>query len=518
MQGWETTALKEEVDKILNAGFIVPVDNAEWVSPVVVTPKKDGRWRVCIDYKPLNAVTKMDPYPLPFIDRLLDAVAGFERYSVCDGHSSTWVGLCAVLLTYAAFLPPSSHSASFSPDLPQSFWASQSTGNYTFGFKNVGTGAYLLSIWHSSDVTQTPIWWASDSAGNAVFSRRAVFNYTSSGILQATSREHYQNAVWETFRDQRDSLMLAGLKQIVVRNKPYLLQSRSSQASYATGRFYMATYSNYDINLYGRDALNNQYAYVQKYELFANVSRSGGFVGLRDLGTDPESERLNPCGPFGICSVNAAMNVSCSCPPGYIPVSSEDYSNGCSSTRSPPGCSEPIDVSTDRVVMEVQPHTDYYYNDLMLLTDFDLEQCKNSCLSNCACIAASYLESRRSCYLKGNETLGYLSIGLSSADRLTLLMKFSLPAEPAHNGCGQRVVVVAVAVTMGALVLTAVILGFLWRRRCAGSKKLMWCRRTDTVDIRVSSLQQLTFDYQELVDATKKFRILIGEGGFTKGG
>ncbi|MCO5599374.1 hypothetical protein L7F22_053476 [Adiantum nelumboides] len=80
-------ALKEEVDKLLNAGFIVPVDNAEWVSLVVVTPKKDGRWRVCIDYKPLNVVTKKDPYPLPFIDQLLDAVARFERYSVCDGYS-----------------------------------------------------------------------------------------------------------------------------------------------------------------------------------------------------------------------------------------------------------------------------------------------------------------------------------------------------------------------------------------------------------------------------------------------
>ncbi|MCO5591167.1 hypothetical protein L7F22_045148 [Adiantum nelumboides] len=207
------------------------------------------------------------------------------------------------------------------------------------------------------------------------------------------------------------------------------------------------------------------------------------------------------------------MNVSCSCPPEYTPISSEDYSKGCSSTRSPPGCSGPIAVTIDRVVMKVQPHTDYYYNDLMLLTDFDLEHCKNSCLSNCACIAASYSESRRSCYLKGNETLGYLSIGWSSADHPMLLMKLSLPSEPADNGRGQWVVVVAVAVMMGALVPTAIILGFLWRRRCAGSKKLMWCRRTDTLEIRVSSLQQLTFDYQE-PDATKNFSFLIGEGGF----
>lgn len=80
-------ALKEEVDKLLKAGFIVPVDVAEWVSPVVVTPKKDGRWWICVDFKPLNAATQKDPYSLPFIDEILDVVAGYERYSVCDCFS-----------------------------------------------------------------------------------------------------------------------------------------------------------------------------------------------------------------------------------------------------------------------------------------------------------------------------------------------------------------------------------------------------------------------------------------------
>ena len=80
-------ALKEALDKLLKAGFIYPVETAEWVSPVVVTPKKDGRWRVCVDFKPLNAATKKDPYPLPFIDQIWDSVAGYERYIVCDGFS-----------------------------------------------------------------------------------------------------------------------------------------------------------------------------------------------------------------------------------------------------------------------------------------------------------------------------------------------------------------------------------------------------------------------------------------------
>ncbi|MCO5570631.1 hypothetical protein L7F22_024358 [Adiantum nelumboides] len=61
--------------------------NFEWVSPVVVTPKKNGKWRVCVDYKPLNAATKRDHFPLPFQDEILNEVAGHERYIVCDGYS-----------------------------------------------------------------------------------------------------------------------------------------------------------------------------------------------------------------------------------------------------------------------------------------------------------------------------------------------------------------------------------------------------------------------------------------------
>ncbi|MCO5569099.1 hypothetical protein L7F22_022806 [Adiantum nelumboides] len=52
-----------------------------------VTPKKNGKWRVCVDYKPLNAATKRDHFPLTFQDVILNEVAGYECYTMCDGYS-----------------------------------------------------------------------------------------------------------------------------------------------------------------------------------------------------------------------------------------------------------------------------------------------------------------------------------------------------------------------------------------------------------------------------------------------
>lgn len=79
--------LKDELDKLLEGGFIVQVRNTEWVSPVVIVPKKGGKWRVCVNYRALNQVTKKDRQPLPHIDELLDDVADHDRYTFCDGYS-----------------------------------------------------------------------------------------------------------------------------------------------------------------------------------------------------------------------------------------------------------------------------------------------------------------------------------------------------------------------------------------------------------------------------------------------
>lgn len=78
-------ALWQEVNKLLDAGFIYLVKEAEWRSLVVITPKKNGKCRVCVDYKPLNVATQRNYYPLPFQDEILNQVASHERYSIMDG-------------------------------------------------------------------------------------------------------------------------------------------------------------------------------------------------------------------------------------------------------------------------------------------------------------------------------------------------------------------------------------------------------------------------------------------------
>jgi hypothetical protein len=79
--------IKEEIYKLLECGFIYPVPYSEWVSPIVVVLKKNGKLRICVDFRKLNNVTQKDYFPLPFTVAILDGVAGHECYSFLDGFS-----------------------------------------------------------------------------------------------------------------------------------------------------------------------------------------------------------------------------------------------------------------------------------------------------------------------------------------------------------------------------------------------------------------------------------------------
>eukprot|EP00253_Pinus_taeda_P012294 PITA_12294 len=82
-----TEIVKEELQKLLNVNFIYPISDSQWVSPLVIVPKKNGKWRVCIDYRELNKETLKDHFHLPFIDQVLDTLASKKYFSFLDGFS-----------------------------------------------------------------------------------------------------------------------------------------------------------------------------------------------------------------------------------------------------------------------------------------------------------------------------------------------------------------------------------------------------------------------------------------------
>ena len=78
---------KEELQKLLHVWFIYPISDNEWVSPLVIVPKKNGKWRVCVDYRALNKSTQKDQFPLPLIDQVLYSLSEKKIFSSLDGFS-----------------------------------------------------------------------------------------------------------------------------------------------------------------------------------------------------------------------------------------------------------------------------------------------------------------------------------------------------------------------------------------------------------------------------------------------
>ncbi|XP_021856710.2 uncharacterized protein [Spinacia oleracea] len=71
----------------MDAGFIRPCQYPDWVANVVLVPKPNGTWRMCVDYTDLNKACPKDSFPLPKIDRLVDSTAGHAMMSFMDAYS-----------------------------------------------------------------------------------------------------------------------------------------------------------------------------------------------------------------------------------------------------------------------------------------------------------------------------------------------------------------------------------------------------------------------------------------------
>lgn len=97
--------VKEHIIKCIDFGIIYPISDSSWVSPVQCVTKKGGitiiknenndlipiktvtGWRICMDYRKLNNATRKGHFPLPFLDQMLNRLAGREFYYFLDVYS-----------------------------------------------------------------------------------------------------------------------------------------------------------------------------------------------------------------------------------------------------------------------------------------------------------------------------------------------------------------------------------------------------------------------------------------------
>ena len=82
----ELAELKNQLKELLDKGFIRP-SSSEWGCPALFVKKKDQSLRMCVDYRPLNAVTIKNKYPLPRIDILFDPLSKAKVFSKIDLRS-----------------------------------------------------------------------------------------------------------------------------------------------------------------------------------------------------------------------------------------------------------------------------------------------------------------------------------------------------------------------------------------------------------------------------------------------
>jgi hypothetical protein len=70
---------------LLVVDFIKPVEEATWLSPIVIMLKKNKKLKIYVDFRKINATIKKDPCPLPFTDEVINIVAKHEVYTFLDG-------------------------------------------------------------------------------------------------------------------------------------------------------------------------------------------------------------------------------------------------------------------------------------------------------------------------------------------------------------------------------------------------------------------------------------------------
>ena len=363
-----------------------------------------------------------------------------------------------------------------------------------------------------SDANQSLLW--NTSASNASFAR-----LEGTGNLQLLSDDTMENIIWQSFLDLRDSLIVrprdnksTNPLSSIVTDKPYLLRSRQNDTFYASpGRFYVGTDVNQNVYQHAVDIAHN----VDFIYLYAHLNASDDFFELtRDYGKtykdnssmprsmlrlDPDGGlRIyawntsystwsmvwefiddkcmlgSPCGPYSICEEDTDGSLNCTCPVGYQAVDTRDVSLGCYNSLNLSTICDGSGGNTSNGLfyMAENQKSDYNYNDIASSSADDVEECKQHCLDNCDCIAASYRLNDGECFLKGNSDTWLLMNGYAT-DGNTLLMKLLVPPSntslpPSNDGGVKKGEIIGAVVAVIVTVMLVVIAIITWPSKTGG--------------------------------------------------
>lgn len=98
--------IDEEVTKMLELG-VIERSNSGWSSPVLMVPKSNNEYRLCIDYRKLNSVTEKCAYPLPYMNSILDRLGNARYLTSLDIKSAYWqIKMSEQSKRYTAFTVP----------------------------------------------------------------------------------------------------------------------------------------------------------------------------------------------------------------------------------------------------------------------------------------------------------------------------------------------------------------------------------------------------------------------------
>ncbi|UYV79593.1 K02A2.6-like [Cordylochernes scorpioides] len=101
--------LNVKIRSMLSEGIIRP-SNSAFASPCIVIPKKNGDYRLCVDYRRINDETLLDPFPFPRIDDIINVFGGCRFFSKLDLKDGFWqLGVSENTRKYTAFVTPSGH-------------------------------------------------------------------------------------------------------------------------------------------------------------------------------------------------------------------------------------------------------------------------------------------------------------------------------------------------------------------------------------------------------------------------